>query len=291
MADPTAHVREFNSYTYYPNRQMNVIKTAEPLVTQALSMLDISTGKVEFADDAANLAPLGIILGEANGDNTKLTGDGTSKAVTLGGIVLNNVTVTGVTGITDIGKYVYATDGQTLTLTAPAVGVPIGIIVSYVSTTYCDVYLFSLVDSILSGAASGKTGRKRVSLGTFITNIIQGVNAINLHTETSTEHYKIISLHAIPKGYDNAIVAGAQGMNLEIAATNVTGGLLTLGFASFDAEGDMGTVIDATAITADNEVHIGDELQLELVAGGTGFTADTHGAFEVFMIVEPMLGA
>jgi hypothetical protein len=291
MADPTAHVKEFNNYSYYSNRQMNVIKTAEPLVTQALAMLDMSTGKVEFADDAKDLAPLGVVLGEANGLNEKLTGDGTSKVVTLGGIVLNNVTVTGVTGVTDIGKYVYAIDGQTMTLTAPSVGVPIGIIMSYVLTTYCDVYLFSLVDSILSGAASGKAGRKRVSLGTFITNSIQGANAINLHTETATEHYKIISLHVIPRGYDNAIVAGAQTMNLEIAGNNVTGGVLTLGFASFDAEGDMGTVIDATAITGANEVHISDELQLELIAGGTGFTADSHGAFEVFMIIEPAIGA
>jgi hypothetical protein len=291
MADPTVHVKEFNSYNFYPNRLINLIKTAEPLVTQGLAMIDITTGKVEFADDAENLIPMGVVLGQANGLNEKLTGDGTSKVVTLSGVVLSNVTVTGVTGITDIGKYVYATDGQTMTITKPASAVPIGVITEHVTGTYCNVYLLSLVDSVLSGTGFGKSGQYRKSLGTFITNILQGANAINLHTETATEHYKIISLHAIPKGYDNAIIAGAQTMNLEIAGTNVTGGVLTLGFASFDAEGDMGTVINATAITADNEVHIGDELQLELIAGGTGFTADSHGAVEIFMIVEPVLGA
>lgn len=291
MADPTSIVTKFSSYDVDKQRYALTIKNSEALVHWALASLNRSLGKVEFADDASDLVPAGLILGEKNGAET-LTGDsgGTYGAVVRGGIILKNVSVTGASAITDISKFVYATDGQTLTLTKPSVGVPQGIVVGWYATTYCDVYLFDMVESIIINSLCNQPTAYK-SFGTFPTNAIQGTNAATLHTETAKEHYKFVSLHAIPKAYDNAVIAGAQTLNLQIGSTDVTGGVLTLGYASFDATGDMGTIINATAITADNEVHIGDTVVLEMAASGTGFTADAAAAVEIFAVIERLPGA
>jgi len=288
-------VSKFITVSQDPSRTEYPIKNTEALQINALLALNMSNGKTEFMDDAASLLPTGLIIA-SNPGNTgdELTGNtaGTYKSVSRGNLTLKNVSVTGVTALTDVGKLVYATDGHTLTLTRPTTGLPIGVIVAYVSTTYVDIHVFDFVQSwILSMASSAPTAYFRKSIGFFPTNAIQGTNAADLRVETSYEHYKILSLHAIPTSYDNALVAGAQDLNLEIGTTNVTGGVLSLAYTSFDATGDMGTVINATAITAENEVHIGDVVTLELVASGTGMTADMHGAFEVFSICERLPGA
>ena len=291
MADPTSVVTAFSKYAVDKQRHSLAIKNAEALVPWALASLNRTLGRFEFADDASDLIPAGLVLGERYGLES-LTGDagGTYGAVVRGGIILEEVPVTGASAITDIGKFVYATDGQTLTLTKPAVGVPQGIVTKWYTSTTCDVYLFDMVESIIiSSLCNQPTAYK--SFGTFPTNAIQGNVAATLHTETAKEHYKFVSLHALPKAYDDAVVAGAQTLNLQIGATDVTGGVLTLGFASFDATADMGTIINATAITADNEVHIGDTVILELAGGGTGFTADAAAAVEIYAVIERLPGA
>lgn len=299
MADPTARVSKFGAYSIDVNRLETVIKNSEALVQNALAAIDVSTGLEEFMDDAKNLFPIGLVINSWDGIADNLTGDGsTKKAVTRSGILLvgsdgknDGVSVTGATAITDFGKLVYATDGQTLTLTRPSCGLPVGFVVKWISSTYCYVYLWGTVESFLISMLATPSGYFRKSFGFFPTNAIQGTTAADLRVETAYEHYKILSLHAIPTAYDNAALAGAQDLNLEIGSTNVTGGVLSLAYTSFDATGDMGKVIDATAITAENEVHIGDVVTLELVASGTGFTADCAAGFEVFAICEKMIGA
>lgn len=290
MADPTAHVSKFNTFEVYVNIQSFVIKTSEALVTQSIGMLDLSTGLVEFGDDSSNLTPLGLVTGESQGLNEYLTGDGTRKAITKGDIILVNVSVTGASAITDVGKNVYATDGQTLTLTKPATGVPVGLVVNWRTSTYCDVYMFSLYSGLTVGRLLSKD-RVRKSFGTFLCNSFQGTAATTLHTETSYEHYKILSLHALCKGYDNAAVAGSQAIHAEIGGVATTGGVLTIAYTNVDAYTDMGTAVDATAITALNEVHVGDTLTVIMAASGTGFTADTVSAVEIYAIIEPLPGA
>lgn len=53
----------------------------------------------------------------------------------------------------------------------------------------------------------------------------------------------------------------------------------------------MGTEIDATAITAANEVHQGDVVTLEAASGGTGFTADAVSAFKIYAKIQRLPGA
>lgn len=305
MADPTALVSANQNYVVDETRLDFTIKNAEALVQYGLGALDVSTGKLEFAEVADNLLSAGLILGAADGDNAShLTGSTTAgyKAMTRGGLILGGgryggVSVTGASAITDLGKPVWATDGQTLTLTRQAAP-PVGIVVGWVSSTYCHVYLFSFIESwIISQFASAPSSYFVMDLGSYPTNAIQGTSAASLKVfPAATEHYKILSWHAQPTAFDNAVVAGAQVLNLEIGGTTVktTGGVnpsaLTLGYASFDATGDMGTAIDASTVVSANEVHIGDVLEVVLTASGTGFTADAAAGVNIYAVCQRLPG-
>jgi hypothetical protein len=299
MADPTALVTALQNYIADKDRREFIIKSSEALVPYGLGALNRSTGLVEFMDDADDLVPSGLILGSSDGDVDHLTGDGsTYKAVLRGGLVSENVSVTGVSAVTDLGKLVYATDGQTMTLTRPTTGLPVGVIVNYRTSTYCDIYLFSFAESVMwSMQGVAPSGYYLKDLGSYGLNAFQGTVALTSWIETSYDHYKIVSWHAQPTHYDNAVVAGAQVLNLEIGGTTVktTGGTnasaLTLGLASFDAAGDMGTAIDASAVVSANEVHVGDVLEVVLTASGTGFTADTAAGVKIYAVCERLPGA
>ncbi len=93
-------------------------------------------------------------------------------------------------------------------------------------------------------------------------------------------------MHAQCVAHDDGVAAGVQALNLDIGGINVTGGVLTVAATDVDAAGDMGAVIDATAITAANEVHTGDTVKLEMAASGTGFTADKCAAIAVYAIIR-----
>ena len=290
MADPTSLLNfGSNPFEIDTARHEFIIKTSEALVCNAFTSVAIATGKVEFADDVADLCPCGIVLGSSDGIASHLTGNGTYKAVCRGGIIIQYA-VTGATAKTDIGKEVYATDGQTLTLTEPTAGMPHGKVVDWVSSTTCKVYLYTFLESLQKSFLSPSQYFIK-EFGIFPTNALQGTAALTLHTGTSYEHYKIISLHAACAAFDNAAVAGSQALNLDIGGTNVTGGVLTVAYTDVDAAGDMGVAINATAITAANEVHMGDTLTLEMAASGTGFTADCAAAVRIFAKCQRIAGA
>ena len=291
MADPTSAINMGSKpYKLNEGRYEFIIKTGEAMVLNSLVSMDISTGNIEFADDANNLVPCGMLEYPSDGLVAHLTGDGTYKAIVKGGII-QRWAVTGATAKTDIGKPVYATDGQTLTLTAPTTGLPHGFVADWISSTTCDVYLFSFSES-LANLNNGLYKYEMRDLGTFPANALQGTSAATLFTfPASYEHYKIVSFHAQCVSHDDAAVAGSQALNLDIDGTNVTGGVLTLAYTNCDAYGDMGSAINATAITAENEVHQGDVLKIEMAASGTGFTADTAAAFKLYAIIQKLPGA
>lgn len=288
MADPTSTISR--AYEADANRCDYIIKNSEAMVVGGFAGLNRSTGLVEFMDDADDLISLGVVIGQSKGDNTLLTGDGSTYGlVARSGIILSSVAVTGASAVTDNMKPVYCTDGQTLTLTKPTSGSPVGYVHLWRTSTTCDVYLYTPQEQ-MTMARHGMTETR--FLCAVSTNAMQANTAADFCTITSNEHYRIDSLFALPYGYDAAAVAGSQALNLEIDGTNVTGGVLTLAYTSCDAAGDMGTSIAATAITAANEVHQGDVLQLEMAASGTAFTADVAGTgFMVFMTITHLVGA
>ena len=297
MADPTSQIN--HTFQNILNRDISYyqIKSAEALVIGGHAALNRSTGKMEFADDAANLIPMGIITTQLHGDNTNLTGNaaGDYSAVARGGIVAQ-VAVTGASAITDAGKFVYATDGQTYTLTSPADdSVPYGIVMRWVSSTTCDVYFFGLIEAIQMSLIPR---RATICLGSFPTNALQGTAAAELLTDIPMYgHFTIDSWYAVPVAYDNAAVAGDQNLEIDIGATSVktTGGVnptqINITYAELDAVGTMGTAIAGSAIASANEVHDGDTISVRMAASGTGFTADCAAAFNLYIQVTYLPGA
>lgn len=80
----------------------------------------------------------------STGTGDKLTGDGTIECgVDISGVILKNVPVTGSSAVDDVGDPVYASDDNTLTLTATSGANEIGFVTRYQSSGYADVHLFS----------------------------------------------------------------------------------------------------------------------------------------------------
>jgi len=286
MADPTT-VQTFG-HELVSGIAKPIIKTSEQLVVGGFTAIDPATGKVEFAESGL-LQPLGFVKDASDGRKPEgLLGDAANRATIEGGIIALNRSVTGASAVTDKWKPVYATDGQTLTLTRPTGGKPIGFVWNWISSTYCDVYFFSVVDVYFQACRPTRQSRFVTSINS---NALGGTSAVTLLTFVAKEHFKILSLYAQPGGYDTGIVAGSQVINFAINAVATTGGVLTLAYTSFDAATDLGTQIDATAITAANEVHAGDTVTLLMAVSGTGFTAAKQGLANIFMDIEPMIAA
>lgn len=282
MADPTSTTDR--SYKQDVSRTDDLIKTSEALVIGGFAAIDIDTGEVEFADDANDLHGIGVVLGSADGDNDNLTGDGSvNKAVVRGGVIIEDLTVTGASARSDVFKKVYATDGQTLTLTKPTAGRAVGFVYNHVSSTTCDVYFFDKRDAFILGVIGGQV--REIELLAISSRELEGTSAIDLLTSLPMNfHGKITSFFAVVESADSGVVAGSQILNLEIGTTDVTGGLLTL------ATGNVqGAIVSATAITAANEFKPGDTISVEMAASGTGFTAAKNRRYSLRITVEPMV--
>jgi hypothetical protein len=290
MSDPTSTMN--TKYQVDKSRQTRVIKNAEALVIGSYLAHNLSLGKAEFADDAASLIPLGVLVTQRDGDNLNLTGDssGTYGVVARGGIVVEKVAVTGASAITDIGKFVYCTDGQTLSLTRPTTGCAYGIVTQWYSSTTCEVYLFDFIEGVLMSAL-GKPTKEILSLGLITSGNLEGTGALNLLAYTSYRHFTIDSMHCKAVTYDAGLIAGAQALTAKIGSTAITGAAIALGFADCDAGADLGVAVNSSTITAANEVHQGDVITVLLTASGTGFTAAKHGTFECYAVITNLPGA
>lgn len=292
MADPTSAISMASRPAQVDTGlHTAIIKNAEPLQLNALVAIDITTGKMEFADDAKDLVPCGI-LQIGDGVAAHLTGSSTyNYTATARGAMIQRWPVTGASGVGDAGKFVYATDGQTLTMTAPTTGLPFGIILKWISSTSCDVYVYSYKESLDRLLSGNYTTEETIELGSYLTNALQGTAAVTLRQWTSDKHFKFISLFAQCVSWDDAVAAGSQALNLDIGGTNTAGGVLTIAYTDVNEAADMGAVISATAITADNEVHPGDTVKLEMAASGTGFTADKPAMFAVYAKIQKLVAA
>lgn len=283
MADPTSTITR--SYEQDAGRMDALIKTSEALVIGGMGAIALSTGLLEFMDDSDDLVPVGVILGNSRGLNDSLTGDATEKAVTRGGIILESVTVTGASAITDRFKLVYMSDGQIFTLTKPASGQAVGYVVDWKSSTTCDVYIFSPAESIMFGYLSGGSARYLFNAATINSKAMEGTSAITLATHTMQGHGKIVSAYHVCYAKDAGASAGSQTVNWDIGGTNLSGGVHTVAFGN-----TQGSKTAATAITGNNEFHDGDTLVLEMAASGTGFTSDQQSLFGFFAVIEKMPG-
>lgn len=154
MADPTAHNDAIaEQYALDKMASLNLpISNAEVMYRGGFCCLDLATGSVEYSANDASHRAVGIYIGSPLGRQEAADRTGVAGLTVRGqyraGIVLENVSVTGVSAVTDVGDIVYATDGSTLNITAAGSESPFGMIVRWRATTYCDVYLFTLAEAV-----------------------------------------------------------------------------------------------------------------------------------------------
>jgi len=242
----------------------------------------VAAGRVSTWTGVAGDTPVGFW-----GDS-KMTGDTSATPIVNGrvyaaGQIVNDCPVAGTLAgtIADHQKFVYATTDVTFTITRPAAPnrTPVGIIETYKTTTTADVYFFSRVE-MLQMALAGSNVRT-ICLGQINTNITASGN---LKTGiVMSGHGKILDTYAIcTRGQTDA--DADVDANLEIGGTNVTGGVIELITADVLAEKKSGT-----AITAANEFHDGDLLDVEGTMNTAG-TIDDPGEYDLYITVEYLPG-
>lgn len=188
--------------------------------------------------------------------------------------ILQKVSVTGATAITDLGKSVYASDDNVLTLTRPTRGGnPVGVVLRYISSTDCDVLVYSTSERL---ALTGSGSKELLYLGAYDADTVENGD---LRTGIPLPFRgRILTVFAMV----DKVIAGVGGtslINLEIDTVNVTGGVVTVSTA---AGGTKGTKLAGTAVTAANTFTEGSVLDVE-AASTTDMTA---GSFDLYAEVE-----
>lgn len=237
-------------------------------------------GRVAPWTGADGEIPLGRATSRQTGDTSATPI--VEATVDMSAYIAKNIAVTGLAGtIADNFKKVYQiTDDNTFTLTRPAAGsstLPVGVVTRFISSTNCDVYFFSFETMCAIALAGG--GSSNVLVG-----VVNGVESAGNHATgiVLTGHGKILSCYGVV--FEPMADADSTAtVNLEIGGTNVTGGVIT--WATADVLGDKK---DGTAITAANEFHDGDLLDVEVAAGTAGTAAD--GYMAVYAVIEWELG-
>lgn len=219
-------------------------------------------GRLTPMNDANFLQPVGRAISNVLGDTAATPVP--EGQVDVSGFTWEEVTVTGVTGQLDVLRLVYMTDDNTFTLTRPTVGAPIGFIVRWHSSTTVDIQVFSLETFV----ALSLSGQGQV---TWFLGVVgcQGTTGNMLTGIEAPYHGFITSLYGIV--INQATDANVDiSVNLEIGATNVTGGVVNWLFSSA-----IGAKLAGTAITALNEMHEGDLIDVEAVYNAAGTSTDT----------------
>lgn len=280
------------------------IKNAETLYYGGLAALGQKTlgtaserGRASAYTGAAGEIPAGLILPGGDqtptggtmdrdgvlGDITPPTGeDIPSASIDIGGTIIENVTVTGASAVTDtVGQFVYcSTDNVSdLTLTRPTRGVPLGFIVNYRTGTSCDVYLFSLAEIMLAGLAGN--GQYTWHLGVVVA---EASDAANLLTGIECPHAGLITDFYAICASAPADADMAMDINLEIDGTNVNGGVVELRTAD-----TLGLKKSGTAITADNAFSEGSLIDVEAASVTAGTVGD--GIYNLYAEVQPLPGS
>lgn len=208
-------------------------------------------------NDEAGAIPLGFA-------DQPLTGDGSLRASIAAGSSIRRVAVTGASSAAaSNGKWVFATDDGTFTLTKTVPNIPVGIVVDWVVSTTAWVYFLSFGELLAIQAAGGI--HRQVLLGVVTAGAATGNVATGIVAPCHgliTEVYGIV----IVEPTDADVV---QTINLEIGGTNVTGGVVTFQFDSA-----VGAKLAGSAVTAANEFREGDLIDIETVATVAGTVAD-----------------
>lgn len=228
-------------------------------------------GYLALLDDAPGLIPLGGFFSDQTLGATS-SSPVPKNNVDVSDKVWRRATVTGAASRGDIGKLVYATDDNVLTLTRPADdSLPMGCVWEWHTSTTCDVFMFGF--ATLCAIALGGGGGDLIYLGRVDFATLADGNV--LASIPLPGHGKILSFFAIT---DTTLVGtgGTTLLNLEIGGTNLTGGVITL---ATDPGAAVGYNSAGTAITAANEFHDGDLLDVEAASSGGTRTSGGAGLY------------
>lgn len=230
--------------------------------------------------------PFGFkILDSVLGNTSPAAGSQIPEAeLDLGARIYEQLTITGLTGNrTDTGKLVYMSDDGTWTLTRPAVGIPMGLVLNSRSATQADVYMFA-AETMLAIALAG-CGKYTMHLGaisaaTAAATYLMGSNSTGI---TMPHHGKFTSVFAICTRANSDVDVSIDA-TLKINDVAVTGGVVQLRF------GDAFAAVKAgTAVTGTNIFREGDKVQVGSTVNTAG-TATDPGTYSLFATVETLPG-
>lgn len=210
-----------------------------------------------------------------------------STQILVDDVVLENVAVAGLASSSfqaDCLKYVYLGDDNvpaSLTLTRPAAPnrMPVGMVWRGKTAAVCDVLWFGVRTRLAMAMNGGPV--KDLFIGVFGIGI---TGSGNLLTGIQLNgHGKILDTYAIAVHSPTDVDVDVD-VNLEIGGVDVTGGVIEC--VTADAVGDKKA---GTAITAANEFHDGDLLDVEGVVNTAGTAADP-GVYNLHIVVEYLPG-
>jgi hypothetical protein len=250
-----------------------VVQTSEIIYDSALVDIDANGDLVAHADVAAQRF-IGICEGGA------ITGDDAAglpvrATVRIDGPILEGVDVAGVSDRASIGDLVWCADDNTatLSLTASALGGPVGRLWDWRSNTDMDVKLFNNMeaDQIQRGGYSVYT------LSILLDTVVAGDV---LTTFTPGFAGRIVSVAA---AVTTAVTTASDlaSLNLEIGTTNVTGGVVALTSANATP---LGAVIAGSAVTAANLFTASDTISVE----GATVTDFAEGAVDLHVVMQSL---
>lgn len=249
-----------------------------------------TVGDAVTVADTAGFVPLGFAVGFSDKATANGTDLGDTAAtpppeveVDIGGGIVEGLTVVGVAGTNaDKGLKVYVTAANTFTL-AETTNLPaLGEIVRSVSATDVDVYFYP---AGAIGAVDGRIQRRSVLVGLIggaaLASSVQRV----LTRWVARENGEISRIYAQPTAFDAGYTAGSLQLVVFIGSTQVTNSAnLTLRGTGVNASADMGTILAAGAVTANNVFSAGQTLAFRRNTGGTAFAAGASGSVVHFAL-------
>lgn len=284
MSDPTIALTPKTNASNLGSEGKAKLVSAEALVVGGFVGELYGVGELQFLADEPGAWPVGRVVGPTKG--TSLTGTNTNDETDVGAAfrgdeVVVGIAVTGVASYADKGKPVYATDGQTLTLTRPGDdAIACGFVWDKVrddTTTTCDVFVFGKATSWMLASAGGN--KRRIVLATLPMASIADTSKI---THTLWGHGKIVEIGAQPI-IDISTGSKATTLTCSINAVAITTGALALTSAGLNTPGTAQSVTP----TAANEFHDGDVFNGQF--GTTTTFGEGYAAF--YIDVEYLPGA
>jgi len=172
------------------------------------------------------------------------------------GVIYSQLSVAGVTGVSDFLARVYWSDDNTPTLTDPGHGVPAGVVIGYVETGVAEVLMFTIMEQILLGLVGGP-GPRTIVLGEILAAAFVA-GAVPLRTWVATFNGRIKRVGVV----GSAAGASSDGtVQARIGGVGVTTGTVTVDSTNFTG---VNTTVFASP-TALNKFKKGDVIDLLLV--------------------------